>query len=87
MVELKGTGAYRYPSDYADVAVRNAVDERPGSRATKLLMLSLDHDLAADIQGRNGAAATNDSQLQVQHYATPDDAPAVFARFADATLT
>ena len=31
VVELEGTGAFRYASDYADVALRNAVDERPGS--------------------------------------------------------
>ena len=49
-------------------------------------MLSLDRDLAADLQGKNGAEANDDSQLQVQPFATPDDAPAVFARFADATL-
>jgi len=51
VVELEGTGAYRYPNDFANAALRNAVDERPGSRATKLLMLSLDRDLAADLQG------------------------------------
>ena len=50
VVELEGTGVYRYASDYADAALRNAVDERPGSRTTKLLMLSLDRDLAADLQ-------------------------------------
>ena len=85
---IMGTGAYRYASGYADIALRkfNAVDERPGLRATKLLMLSLDRDLAADLQGKNGAAANEDSQLQVQRYGTPDDAPVVFARFADATL-
>ena len=66
--------------------MRNAVDERPGSRATKLLMLSLDRDLAADLQGGNGATANDDSQLQVQRYATPDDAAVVYARFADAAL-
>ena len=55
VIELEGTGAYRYPSDYATAALRNAVDERAGSRATKLLMLSLDRDLAADLQGKNGA--------------------------------
>ena len=49
-------------------------------------MLSLDGDLAADLQGRNGAAANGDSQLQVPPYATPDDDPVVFAGFADATL-
>ena len=49
VVELEGTGAYRYPNDFATIALRNAVDERPGSRATKLLMLSLDRDLAADL--------------------------------------
>ena len=32
VVELEGTGAFRYASDYADVALRNAIDERPGSR-------------------------------------------------------
>ena len=41
VIELEGTGAYRYANDFATVALRNAVDERPGSRATKLLMLSL----------------------------------------------
>ena len=49
-------------------------------------MLSLDRDLSADLQGKNGAAASDDSQLQLQRYATPDDAPVVFSRFADATL-
>ena len=49
-------------------------------------MLSLDRDLAADIQSRNGATADDDSQLQVQAFATPDDAPAVFSRFRNATL-
>ena len=86
VLELEGTGAYRYASDHATAALRNAIDERPGSRAIKLLMLSLDRDLAADLQGKNGAVADDDSQLQVQRYATPDDAPVVFARFADATL-
>ena len=62
------------------------MNEEPGSRAVKLLMLSLDRDLAADIQAKNGATADDDSQLQVQVYATPDDAPVVFARFRDATL-
>ena len=41
VVELEGTGAYRYANDFVTAALRNAVDERPGSRATKLLMLSL----------------------------------------------
>ena len=79
VIELEGTGAYRYANDFATVALRNAVDERPGSRATKLLVLSLDRDLAADLQGNNGAVANDDNQLQVQPYATPDDAPVVFA--------
>ena len=53
----------------------------------KLLMLSLDRDLAADIKSKNGATADDDSQLQVQVYATPDDAPgSVYTRFRDATL-
>ena len=52
----------------------------------KLLMLSLDRDLAADVQSKNGATADDDNQLQVQAYATPDDAPVVYARFRDATL-
>ena len=86
VLELEGTGAYRYASDHATAALRNAIDERAGGRAVKLLMLSLDRDLAADIQGKNGATADDDSQLQVQVFATPDDAPAVFARFRDATL-
>ena len=76
----------RYPNDFANAALRNAVNEEPGGRAVKLLMLSLDRDLAADMQAKNGATADDDSQLQVQAYATPDDAPAVFARFRDATL-
>ena len=86
VVELEGTGAYRYAADYANAALRNEIDERPGSRATKPLMLSLDHDLAADLQGENGATANDDSQLQVQPYATPGDAAVVYARFADAAL-
>ena len=51
-------------------------------------MLSLDRDVAADLQGGNGATANDDSQLQVQPYATvtPDDAAVVYSRFADATL-
>ena len=87
VVELEGTGAYRYASDHAVPALRNAIDERAGSRSTKLLMLSLDRDLAADLQGKNGAAASDDSQLQVQVYAAPDDAAVVYSRFADATLS
>ena len=63
MVELEGTGVYRYPNAFATAALRNAIDERPGSRATRLLMLSLDRDLAADLQGKNGAEANDDSQL------------------------
>ena len=86
VIELEGTGVYRYPNDFANAALRNAVDERAGSRATKLLMLSLDRDLAADLQGKNGADANDDNQLQVQPFATPDDAPVVYARFAAATL-
>ena len=87
VIGLEDTGCFRYPNDHADLALRNAIDERPGGRAVKLLMLSLDRDLAADIQSKNGATADDDSQLQVQAYRTPDDAPAVFARFRDATLT
>ena len=83
VIELDDSQAYRYPNDHADAALRNAIDERPGARAVKLLMLSLDRDLAADIQGKNGATADDDRQLQVQAFATPDDAPAVFARFRD----
>ena len=62
VLELEGTGAFRYASDYADVALKDVVDEKPGSRAIKLLMLSLDRDFAADLQGKNGAAASDDSQ-------------------------
>ena len=45
VIELDDSGAYRHPNDHANVALRNAVDEEPGSRAVKLLMLSLDRDL------------------------------------------
>ena len=53
VIELDDSQAYRYPSDYADAALRNAIDDRAGGRAVKLLMLSLDRDLAADIQGKS----------------------------------
>ena len=86
VIGLEDTGSYRYPNDFANAALRNAIDERAGGRAVKLLMLSLDRDLAADIQSKNGASADDDNQLQVQAYATPDDAPAVYTRFRDATL-
>ena len=86
VIGLEDTGSYRYPNDFAVPALRNAIDERAGGRAVKLLMLSLDRDLAADLQSKNGASADDDNQLQVQAYATPDDAPAVYARFRDATL-
>ena len=66
--------------------MRNAIDERPTGRAVRLLMLSLDRDLAADVQAKNGAIADDDKQLQVQPYAAPDNAPVVHARFRDATL-
>ena len=66
VIELDDSGAYRHPNDHANVALRNAVNEEPGGRAVKLLMLSLDRDLAADIQGKNGATADDDSQLQVR---------------------
>ena len=66
VIELEDTGSYRYPNDFADAALRNAIDERPAGRAVKLLMLSLDRDLAADVQAKNGANADDDSQLQVQ---------------------
>ena len=52
VIELDDSGAYRHPNDHASVALRNAVNEEPGGRAVKLLMLSLDRDLAADIQLR-----------------------------------
>ena len=55
VIGLEDTGCFRYANDYADVALRNAIDERPGGRAVKLLMLSMDRDLAADIQSKNGA--------------------------------
>ena len=49
-------------------------------------MLSLDRDLAAEIQNKNGAAADDDIQLQVQPFATPDVAAPAYARFRDATI-
>ena len=73
VIKLEDTGSYRYANDYAYVALRNAIDERPRARAVKLLMLSLDRDLAVDIQSKSGATADDDNQLQVQAYATPDD--------------
>ena len=53
--ELEDTGSYMtlYPNAFANATLRNAIDERPGSRTAKLLMLSLDRDLAADIQSKN----------------------------------
>ena len=86
-LHVDDSGAYWYPNDHATAALRNAVNEEPGGRAVKLLMLSVDRDLAADVQAKNGATADDDNQLQVQVYATPDDAPVVFSRFRDATLS
>ena len=61
VIGLEDTGSYRYPNDFADAALRNAIDERAGGRAVKLLMLSLDRDLAADLQSKNGASANDDN--------------------------
>ena len=58
VIELDDSGAYRHPNDHANVALRNAVNEDPGGRAVTLLMLSLDRNLAADIQAKNGALST-----------------------------
>ena len=61
VIGLEDTGSFRYANDHADAALRNAIDERPGGRAVKLLMLSLDRDLAADLQSKNGASAHDDN--------------------------
>ena len=59
---------------------------RPGGKAVKFLMTTIDKDLAADAQLKNGAAANDNEQLQVQAHAIPDVAPEQYEPFANASL-
>ena len=62
---LDNTGSFVYPDNYADAALRGTLDTRPGSRATRLLMLSLDQDLTADLRAKDGLVADDENQLKV----------------------
>ena len=84
---------YRYPMDHGgaqagagDVALRGTLDMRPGSRAFRFAMTTIDNDLAEDTSLKNGAGANDDEQLQVQPYAMPDVAPEQFMPFAGVSL-
>ena len=81
---LESTGSFVYPGDYAesDAALRGTLDTRPGSRAIRLFMLSLDQDLAADLRAKDGLVADDENQLKVQVFAVPDVTPVVFRRFS-----
>ena len=79
---LDNTGSFVYPDDHADAALRGTLDMRPGSRAIRLFMLSLDQDLAADLRSKDGLVADAENQLQVQAFAVPDVAAVAFRRFS-----
>ena len=79
---LDNTGSFVYPDDHADAALRGTLDTRPGSRAIRLFTLSLDQDMAADLRSKDGLVADAENQLQVQAFAVPDVAAAVFRRFS-----
>ena len=51
---LDNTASFIYPDTYADAGLRGTLDTRPGSRAIRLFMLSLDQDLAADLRAKDG---------------------------------
>ena len=77
------TGRFHYPAGHA---AAGTFDGRAGSRACQFLMTSLEADMAADLQEKDGAVADDDHQLQVQAYAVPDDAPQIFERFSACTF-
>ena len=77
---------YRYPMDHADAALRGLLDGRPHSRAVKFAQTTVDNDMANDTALKNGAAANDSQQLQVQPYAMPDVAPQQYQPFANCTL-
>jgi hypothetical protein len=77
------TGRFHYPTGHAAVGT---FDGRAGSRACQFLMTSLEADMAADLQEKDGAVADDDHQLQVQAYAVPDVAPPIFERFSACTF-
>ena len=77
---------YRYPMDYAEVALRGLLDGRPNSRAVRFAQTTIENDMANDTALKNGVAANDDHQLQVQDYAMPDVAIAAYQPFANCTL-
>ena len=66
--------------------MRVTLDGRPGSRAVKFAQTTVENDMANDTALKNGAAATDDQQLQVQHYVIPDVAPVAYEPFANCSL-
>ena len=93
LMESAPLQTFVYPADFggpnanaAQMALRGTLDMRPGGKAVKFLMTTIDKDLAADAQLKNGAAANDNEQLQVQAHAIPDVAPEQYEPFANASL-
>ena len=83
LIGSDNTDRFVYPAGHATAG---AFDGRAGSRACQFLMTSLEADMAADLQEKDGAVANDDHQLQVQAYAVPDEAAQVFERFSRCTF-
>ena len=80
------TGSFVYPDNYADAALRGTLDTRPGSRAIRLFMLSLDQDLAAELRAKGGLVADDENQLKVQALPVPDVTAVAFRRFSTCNM-
>ena len=62
----------------ADALLRGKLDERPSSLAFWAMLSSFDPDITSDIMQRNGPDDNDESRLQVQAWAVPDSAAAVW---------
>ena len=77
-------GRFEYPAGHA---AATTFDGRAGSRACQFLMTSLEADMAADLQEKDGQPVADDEhQLQVQACEVPDDAALVFEMFSRCTF-
>ena len=68
------------------VRLRGTVDGRPGSKAIKQMLTTVDNGLVSEAMRLDGAAADDDHQMQVHPYRLPDDLPTEYCRFSRATL-
>ena len=68
------------------VRLRGTVDGRPGSKAIKQMLTTIDNGLVAESMRLDGASADDDHQMQVHPYRLPDDLPTEYCRFSRAAL-